>query len=156
MKAKYILGMLLVLIAATACVYAADATIDDDYTFTLPDKYTVSEQVEDGIYLQIDEDHIIAIKLYKGTGITDEMISSVISNLESQGYNVTGNQTINYNGTDIVEIAYKNEAGQFYSYTWQVDDDEYAVASYGCPLNETSVGWEKGPVKTIYDSFAET
>ena len=157
MKSKYMLGIFLILLmATTACVYAADAKIDDDYKFTLPDKYTVTDQINDGVHLQIDDDHVISVIVHEGKTITDSMIKSVVKNLESQGYNVTDNHTFQYNGKDIVEIDYENDHGRFYSYTWQVDDDDYVVANYGHNINETAVKWDNSPVKEIFDTFAKT
>lgn len=157
MKKRYVMGMiLLVLMATTACAYAAEATINDEYKFTLPDNYTVIEQVENGVNLGIDDDHVISVMVYEGNKITDSMIESVISSLESQGYKVTDHQTFQYNGKDIVEIDYENQYGQFNVYTWQVDDGNYAVASYGHTSDEPAAKWDDSPVKTIYDTITNT
>ena len=152
MKAKYILGMLLVLIAATACVYAEDATIDDDYKFTLPDKYTVDSQTDEYFDLKMDENHMISIR------ITDDVTSDndTIKGLENQGYNVTGSQILNYSGKQISEIRYQTDSSQFYLYSWKLDnDDDYAIVAYGIPVDEGDVDWNSSPAKTIFDTISE-
>ena len=149
MKARYILGMLLVLLMAmTACAYAAEATLDD-YKFTIPDKYKVDAQTDDYFDLKIDDAHMISVK------ITDDVTSDEdsIKAMEAQGYNVTGNQTFTSNGKEISEIRDNDGSAQFYLYTWKLDDDDYAIVSYGIPLSEGDVDWNSTPVKVIFDSI---
>lgn len=149
MKAKYILGMLLVLLmATTACVYAAEATLDD-YRFTLPDKYDVETQNDDYFDLKMDDSHMISI------AITDDVTpdTATIQGLESKGYNVTENQNFTYEGKEISEIIYTDSSSQYHLYTWKLNGDDYAIASYGSPLSEGDVDWNSSPAKTIFDSI---
>lgn len=149
MKARYIFGILLVLLmATTACAYAAEATLDD-YKFTTPDKYNVDKQSDDYFDLKMDDSHMISI------AITDDVTSDAdtIKALQAKGDNVTGNQTFTYNGKQISEIKHNNGAAQYYIYTWKLDDDDYAIVAYGIPLSEGDVDWNSSPVKVIFDSI---
>lgn len=152
MKARYIFGMLLVvLMAMTACAYAAEATYED-YTFTIPDKYVVDAQTDDYCDLKIDDAHMISL------AITDDVNSDAnsIQSLEARGYNVTDNQTFTSNGKEISEIKNNDGSAQFFTYSWKLDDDDYAIVSYGIPLSEGDVDWDSSPVKVIFDSIKKT
>ena len=152
MKTKYILGIFAVLLLAASCVYASEV-VDDDYKFSLPDKYAVDSQSDDYFDLKMDGDHLISVK------ITDDVVSDAdtIKSLESQRYNVTGNKTFQYNGREISEITYSANSSQFYLYSWKIsdNDDDYAIVALGIPLAEGNVDWNSSPVKTIFDTMVK-
>lgn len=152
MEKRFILGILLVLLTATAaCVYAAEATLDG-YTFTVPDGYEVDSSTDDYFDLKMDDSHMISI------AITDDVTSDAdsIKALEDKGYDVTGNQTFTSDGKEISEIRNNDGSAQYYMYTWKLDDDNYAIVSYGIPLSEGDVDWDSSPVKVIFDSIKKT
>lgn len=154
MKAKYILGMLLVLLmATTACVYAAEATLDD-YKFTIPDDYTLGE--ESGKILSMynaENKSIVALSIGKASYLKSDALSNKINDLENKGYKVSNNRTFQYGGKDIIEIDYENNARQYNQYMWEGDGNECIIAIYCHHLDEDPVPFEDSPIKTIVDTM---
>lgn len=156
MKRRWMIGMVLVVLMATvACAYAADATFKDGYKFTVPDNYTVYEQSDEFINLHTDYYHIISVYLHKGLSNSTNVMEYAAFGLEKQGYNITGCQTFQYNGKDIIEVDYENEVGQYHGYAWEVDNGVWVFATYGHPKNESADKWDSSPVKTIFNSLVK-
>lgn len=156
MKMKYVLGMLVILIAATtACVYATECAIGD-YTFTVPEGYTTDENGGEIVSIYCaDDKSIIALTIGKASYLKSDAISNKINDLESKGYKVPGNRTFQYDGKDIIEIDYENSEAQYNQYMWQGDSDDCIIAVYSYPLKDSKVEFEDSPMKTVVDTLAK-
>lgn len=154
MKTKYVIGIFLILlIAATACVYAAEATVDE-YKFTIPDGFKIAENGDDIVTLQSTNDtRMMGVGIHKNSKIGDEAISNKLDDLEGR-YNVTGNKTFQYEGKDIYEINYKTTDVQFKLYHWQMGDDWVAV-TFAYPAEDDEIQWDDSPAKTVCDTLCE-
>ena len=84
MKAKYIIGIFLILLmATTACVYAADATVGD-YKFTIPDGFELSDPVTNGVTLKNSDGAVISFNIETDAAITADTAAIVIQGLQIQ------------------------------------------------------------------------
>ena len=150
MKAKYILGIFIVLlIATTACAYAAEQTIGDKYKFTVPDGYNVYEANSENVTLTNDSKHVITIVTTNFLNSEDVLVKS----LEKAGSKVQDHHTFKYGGKDIREIDYKDDGYNLNMYSWDMGSNEYIIIIVVCPSDETAAKWEASPAKTIFDTM---
>lgn len=152
MKSKYMLGIFLILLmATTACVYAADAKIDDDYKFTVPDGYNVTEHGDDFAFLEGNGTYAIRISPFKSMPTADALANQY----KAGGFDVKEQDTISENGSDIVFVHFIDKEDQIYVYVWKVDGKDCVMAVYGYPESDPATAWADSPVKEIHDSIVK-
>ena len=152
MKTRYVLGMIAVLIIATAtCAYAAEHTIGDGYKFTMLDGYTMTEQDEDCMIFLKDADPDYVITVSADTEPISE--SELVSLLENDSYDVLDNKTIQYNGKDLIMVHYLDGDSQVYEYDWIINETYAIYVVYECPAKDPETDWLTSPGKKIFDSI---
>lgn len=150
MKAKYVLGILLILLmATTACVYAADATLGN-HKFAIPDGYSIYEQGDDYVTIANNDQRLIRV------GVIDEVPSEdlLISRYEAANITVVDHDTINENGSEVVYVHFIDKQSSVYAYGWNADDDALMVI-YAYGEGEPDTDWADSPVKEIHDSMVK-
>ena len=133
MKYKYLFlsFMLLILVGSITAIAANEASIGD-YTFTLPDGYTIANQTEDLISMTQDDDHAIVIS-------DPEVVKS------SEEFKADLEAQYNYN-----QDSYK---GFLYICHDNTDDDEVFLITLVMPEDEDTPSEDDNPVSTILSSF---
>ena len=150
MKTRYILGMIAILIIATAtCAYAAEETLGGD-KFSVPDGYTLSEKDEECIVFLKDSDPDYMITVCNDTQPMSE--SELVSLLENDSYEVLDHKTVQYNGKDLIMIRYLDGDSQIYEYDWIMNETYEICVVYECPAKDPETDWLTSPGKKIFDS----
>ncbi|MDD2644068.1 MAG: hypothetical protein PHC65_05245 [Methanobacteriaceae archaeon] len=108
-------------VAGSCVVFAADATLDDGSTFTLPTGFTVNSSSEsnmvsisneaDGIFISVGSD---AVKVTKDTWA-------------DKGFTFKTEKNITLNGATTTEEQYDNSGVPFYVYYVTKEDTKYTI-----------------------------
>lgn len=152
MKTKYIIGIFLILaIATTACVYAAEATLADTYKFTVPDGYELTDEGSDYVILNNDSEH--GLRISETSALVSE--DQAVSTYESQGFDVKEHKVINENGDDILFVHYIDDGSHLYVYGWEAEEGSYIIGVHCYPESEPDTDWADSPIKEIHDSITK-
>ena len=156
MKFKYLIISLIVLALATGAVIAAEQATVGDYTFTVPDGFTVTNQTEDTTFLQIDDDHAIVISAPEAEGSPEQFKAELEKDgyeFGSEGNYTTSNYTIN-------QYNYVKDDYQGYFYVCHTDldpndaDEDLVMITYVIPADEDAPS-DDNPVNQIIGSLAK-
>lgn len=151
MKAKYVLGIFLILMmATTACAYAAEATIDD-YKFTVPKDFEVIDSGDVVHMNKTDDTQALTVMISENDITGSDSVNNMIKGLEDQGYSATSD-TFKYKGTEITQIDYKNLVGRGHMYIWK-EDDIYVGIVYAHITAMGTGEWAKCPAREVFDTF---
>ena len=152
MKLKYILLSLLVLVLASSVVFAAEQASIDDYTFTVPDGFEVTNQSEHSVSLQKDIDHAIVIV----NPDEDKSPDVFKAELEDQGYEFGEESNYTAYNCPIEQYNYKKDSYQGFLYSCHLGDDNSDIVyiTYVLPEDE-DIDDGVNPVDTILKSLAE-
>ena len=123
MKYKYLFlsFMLLILVGSITAIAANEASIGD-YTFTLPDGYTIANQTEDLISMTQDDDHAIVISDPEVVKSSEEFKAD----LEADGYEFGDEANYTSGNFDIEQYNYNQDSYKGFLYICHdnTDDDE--------------------------------
>ena len=152
MKYKYLFlsFMLLILVGSITAIAANEASIGD-YTFTLPDGYTIANQTEDLISMTQDDDHAIVIS-------DPEVVKSseqFKADLEAEGYEFGDEANYTSGNFDIEQYNYDYDAYKGFLYICHdnTDDNEVFLITLVMPGDEDTPSEDDNPVSTIISSF---
>lgn len=152
MKYKYLFlsFMLLILVGSITAIAANEASIGD-YTFTLPDGYTIANQTEDLISMTQDDDHAIVISDPEVVKSSEEFKAD----LEADGYEFGDEANYTSGNFDIEQYNYNQDSYKGFLYICHdnTDDDEVFLITLVMPEDEDTPSEDDNPVSTILSSF---
>ena len=152
MKYKYLFlsFMLLILVGSITAIAANEASIGD-YTFTLPDGYTIANQTEDLISMTQDDDHAIVISDPEVVKSSEEFKAD----LEADGYEFGDEANYTSGNFDIEQYNYNQDSYKGFLYICHdnTDDDEVFLITLVMPEDEDTPSEDDNPVRTILSSF---
>ena len=152
MKYKYLFlsFMLLILVGSITAIAANEASIGD-YTFTLPDGYTIANQTEDLISMTQDDDHSIVISDPEVVKSSEEFKAD----LEADGYEFGDEANYTSGNFDIEQYNYNQDSYKGFLYICHdnTDDDEVFLITLVMPEDEDTPSEDDNPVSTILSSF---
>lgn len=152
MKYKYLFlsFMLLILVGSITAIAANEASIGD-YTFTLPDGYTIANQTEDSISMTQDDDHAIVISDPEVVKSSEEFKAD----LEADGYEFGDEANYTSGNFDIEQYNYNQDSYKGFLYICHdnTDDDEVFLITLVMPEDEDTPSEDDNPVSTILSSF---
>lgn len=139
------------LISAVGVAVAEDATVGA-YTFTVPDGYSIIQSEDNLVVMQMDEKNVVNF----ATEVGDD-INAAKENLISQGNELTGEDTLNYNDMEINLQSFKTSAGLYsHNYIFLGDNGNFAVTVVTDNADfDTDLAAEGNPATTIFDSVVE-
>ena len=152
MKFKYLFlsFLVLILVGSIAAIAANEASIGD-YTFTLPDGYTIANQTEDLISMTQDDDHSIVISDPEVVKSSEEFKAD----LEADGYEFGDEANYTSGNFDIEQYNYNQDSYKGFLYICHdnTDDDEVFLITLVMPEDEDTPSEDDNPVSTILSSF---
>ena len=152
MKYRYLFlsFMLLILVGSITAIAANEASIGD-YTFTLPDGYTIANQTEDLISMTQDDDHAIVISDPEVVKSSEEFKAD----LEADGYEFGDEANYTSGNFDIEQYNYNQDSYKGFLYICHdnTDDDEVFLITLVMPEDEDTPSEDDNPVSTILSSF---
>ena len=151
MKYKYLFlsFMLLILVGSITAIAANEASIGD-YTFTLPDGYTIANQTEDLISMTQDDDHAIVISDPEVVKSSEEFKAD----LEADGYEFGDEANYTSGNFDIEQYNYNYDSYKGFLYICHDNtDDEVFLITLVMPEDEDTPSEDDNPVSTILSSF---
>ena len=152
MKYKYLFlsFMLLILVGSITAIAANEASIGD-YTFTLPDGYTIANQTENLISMTQDDDHAIVISDPEVVKSSEEFKAD----LEADGYEFGDEANYTSGNFDIEQYNYNQDSYKGFLYICHdnTDDDEVFLITLVMPEDEDTPSEDDNPVSTILSSF---
>ena len=142
--------MLLILVGSITAIAANEASIGD-YTFTLPDGYTIANQTEDLISMTQDDDHAIVISDPEVVKSSEEFKAD----LEADGYEFGDEANYTSGNFDIEQYNYNQDSYKGFLYICHdnTDDDEVFLITLVMPEDEDTPSEDDNPVSTILSSF---
>ena len=151
MRFKYLFLSLMLLILA--CSITAIAAADDyeslgDYTFDIPDGYSVVNKSDEMVMMQSDEDH--AVVVYKLDAVSD--FGLVKSLLEDAGCEFSDEETFQAGSFDVSQYSYNYTEIQGTLYVCNDGGNPILVADV-IPASEDSAAIEGSPAKQVVDSL---
>ena len=151
MRFKYLFLSLMLLILA--CSITAIAAADDyeslgDYTFDIPDGYSVVNKTDEMVMMQSDEDH--AVVVYKLDAVSDfDLVKSL---LEDAGCEFSDEETFQAGSFDVSQYSYNYTEIQGTLYVCNDGGNPILVAEV-LPVGEDSAAIEGSPAKQVVDSL---
>ena len=152
MKFKYLfLSFLVLILAGSIAAIAANEASIGDYTFTLPDGYTIANQTEDLISMTQDDDHSIVISDPEVVKSSEEFKAD----LEADGYEFGDEANYTSGNFDIEQYNYNQDSYKGFLYICHdnTDDDEVFLITLVMPEDEDTPSEDDNPVSTILSSF---
>lgn len=141
----------MVLVSTVGVAVAEDASVGI-YTFTVPDGYSVIQSEDNLVVMQQDEKNVVNF----ATEVGDD-IDAAKENLISQGNELIGEDTLDYNDMEINLQSFKTSTGLFsYNYIFLGDNGNFAVTVVTDNSDfDADLKAEGNPATTIFDSVVE-
>ncbi|AMK16159.1 hypothetical protein [Methanobrevibacter olleyae] len=155
MKFKYLfLSLILLVLACSIATIAAEEAIIDDYSFTIPDGYSIVNQSEQMVSMQIDNDHAIVMSA------PDDVQSpkQFKTGLEKQGYKFGDEENYTKGNFDIEQYNYDYDKYQGFLYICDDNtdkDDDVILITLVIPKTDDVPSEDENPVTGILDSLKE-
>ena len=147
-KSIFVILVMLILACSITAIAAEDANVGD-YTFEIPDGYSINETDGNQCVLTKDDQHAIVVMIADSVSNSDD----VIKNLESKGYELLSEDNYNADGYDVHQQNYEMDDLTVYSYDFKMNDGKYCIITYTIPSSEQAGEHEDNPITGILDSI---